>query len=495
MFPREPSRQQLPVLRLRRLRILHLLRPITLASVVFICLVIPGVAQNSDLAAKQTLIRQSKLDDADRQLQAILQKQPSSTKALVLLGTVRRRQGNWVDAEAMFRRATASSPLSPDSCENLADLLRDETRWLEAVAQYERCRKLAPRNFNIAADLALAYQKNGDYSKSLSIVKTIPQMNLPVRLLPVIAADYVALGDSQSADVVIADVLRHASSDPELVPALANSFLDRGMTKVATDMLQLMRDHQKLTPSFLSATARAQAASGNRQEARQSMDQAIRLDPKSQDTLVAAASLAIQWAQWDKAAEFLDAALAAGAPRSDVLQSVVFVEMRKNDLQTAHAVAQRWYTLRPEETASALAFAIVLVEGNHWGEARPLLEKVLAQSPNNKGAQLAMGVVQYNAGDLVSSKKYLSAAVGGGPDDGNAHYFLGLIAKQQGDYSGAIAEMEKSVATQPKNPRAFGQLGQLYLQQNDLPNARSALERAVDQAPDEPQNHYELARV
>ena len=467
------SRQERPTLQSSRVPRLQALWAVALACLISVCLATPGTAQDTSLAAIQTLIRQSKLEDADKQLQAILQKQPANARALTLLGIVRRQQGNWVEAETMFRHATTAGPQSMEACENLANLLRDETRWPEAVAQYEKCRKLAPRNFNIAADLATAYQKNGDYSKSLSIVKTIPPINRPVRLLPVIAADYVALKDSQNTDAAIADVLRHAPSDPELVPALANSFLDRGMTKDAADMLQIARPHQKVTPSFLSAIARAQAASGQPQEARQSIDQAIRLDPKSQDTLAVAASLAILWSQWDKALEFLDAALAAGPPRTDLLQSVVFAELRKNDLQAAHAVAERWYTLRPQETASALAFAVVLVEGNHWGEAKPLLEKVLSQSPNDKGAQLAMGVVQYNAGDLAASKKYLTASIGG-PDDGNARYFLGLVAKQQGDYSEAIAEMEQSVAVQPRNPRALGQLGQLYLQQSDLPKARAA---------------------
>jgi tetratricopeptide (TPR) repeat protein len=459
-----------------------------------ISLDIPGAAQDTNLVAIQILIRQSKLDDADSQLQAILQKQPTNAKALTMLGIVRRQQGNWPEAETAFRRSSAAAPQSLEACESLANLLRDETRWPEAVTQYEKCRKLAPRNFNIAADLAIAYQKNGDYSKSLSIVKTIPPVNRPQRLLPVVAADYVALKDSQNRDAAIAEVLRHAPSDPELVPALANSFLDHGMTKDAADMLQIARPHQKVTPSFLCAVARAQAASGQIQEARQSIDQAIRLNPKSQDTLGVAASLAILWGQWDKALEFLDAALAAGPPRTDLLQSVVFAELRKPDLQAAHAVAQRWYELRPEETAGALAYAVVLVEGNHWGEAKPLLEKVLSQSPNDKGAQLAMGVVRYNAGDLAASKQYLTASIGG-PDDGNARYFLGLIAKQQGDYPEAIVELEQSVAVQPHNPRAFGQLGQLYLQQNDLPKARAVLEKAIEQAPDEPQNHYELARV
>jgi len=246
---------------------------------------------------------------------------------------------------------------------------------------------------------------------------------------------------------------------------------------------------------FLAVQARVEAAGGNTQQARRTFDQAIKMSPKSQSVLAAGASLAIGWAQWDKALEFLDAALAAGPPRSDLLQRVVFVELRKRDVQAAHDVAQRWYTLRPEETASALAFAVVLVEGNHWGEAKPLLEKVLAASPNDKGAQLAMGVVQYNAGDLTAARKYLNGALGGGPDDANAHYFLGLIAKQEGNPAAAVVELEKAVAIQPKNAKTLGQLGQLYLQQNQLPKARAALESAIAEAPDEPQNHYELARV
>ena len=262
MLLHESSRPQRPASQSSRVPRLQALRVVALC-LIFVGFTTPGLAQDSNLVAIQTLIRQSKLDDADKQLQAILQKQPTNAKALTLLGVVRRRQGNWPDAETMFRRAIAASPQSLDACENLANLLRDETRWPEAVAQYEKCHKLAPRNFNVAADLAIAYQKNSDYSKSLAIVKTIPQANRPVRLLPAFAADYVALKDSQNADAAIADVVRHASSDPELVPALANSFLDHGMTKDAAELLQLVRDHQKITPSFLSAKARAQAALDN----------------------------------------------------------------------------------------------------------------------------------------------------------------------------------------------------------------------------------------
>jgi tetratricopeptide (TPR) repeat protein len=453
------------------------------------------VAQDASLTGIEALIRQGKLDDAGTQLQAMLQKQPSNARALTLLGSLRRQQGNWPEAEALYRRAVVASPASLDACQELAALLREEARWPEAVKQYESCHKLAPANLKVAADLARVYEKNGDYTKSLAVTAAIPIASRPTKLLPVIASDYVATHNSQKTVEALADVLRHAADDPAIVPALANTLLDHGMVGDAAELLRVAQSHQKVTSAFLATQAKVQAATGETQQAGKTVDQAVGLDPKSQEVLAAGAVLAIRWEQWDKALEFLDAALAAGPPRSDLLQSLVFAELRKNNLQAAHDVAQRWYELRPDETAGALAFAVVLVEGNHWGEARPLLEKVLAKAPNDKGAQLAMGVVQYNAGDPATAKKYLTAALGGGPDDANAHYFLGLIAKQEGDFPGAVSQMEQSVAIRSNNPKAYGQLGQLYLQQDDLSEARAALEKATQQAPDEPQNHYELARV
>src|SRR5450755_933039 len=152
MSLQKPSRLPKPTSRSVRTPVL-----VALGMFVFVCFAMPGFAQDSNLAAIQTLIRQSKLADADKQLQAILQKQPANAKAMVLLGVVRRQQGDWPEAETQFRRALASSPQSVEACEDLAALLRDEARWPEAVTQYESCRKLAPRNFNVATELAAAY--------------------------------------------------------------------------------------------------------------------------------------------------------------------------------------------------------------------------------------------------------------------------------------------------------------------------------------------------
>jgi Tfp pilus assembly protein PilF len=470
-----------------------------LASVVLAAFLVAvpawGSTPDAAFAGIESLIQQSKLDEASAQLQAILQKQPDNARAVALLGRVRMKQNNWPEAETLLRRSVELDPKLLSSCMDLAGLLRDEARWPEAAAQYDACRKLSPTNAKITVELAIALEKSGNYAKSLAVATSMPAANRPVRLLPTLAADYVATKQPAKVQEAVGQVLQRSSDDPRIVPELASVFLEHGMVSDAAELLKVAQSHEQVNADFLVALAKVQAASGDVQQARSSFDRAVKLQPKSQDVLGAGAELAIRWAQWDKALEFLDAALAAGPPRSNLLESVVFVELRKNDLQAAHDVAQRWYTLRPNESASALTFAVVLIEGNHWGEARPLLEKVLAATPDDKGAQLAMGVVQYNAGNIGASKKFLTSSLGGGADDANAHYFLGLIAKQEGDVPGAVRQMEESVAIQAVNPRALGQLGQLYLQQNDLPKARAALEKAIEQAPDEPQNHYELARV
>jgi tetratricopeptide (TPR) repeat protein len=465
------------------------------AAVLLLSAISVVAADSARFAAIESLISQSKLQQAELQLQAILQQQPESSRAEDLLGTVRLRQKKYEEAESLFRRAASHDPKLVSVCQNLAALLRDEVRVDSAIAQYEKCLKLAPRSARNTIELAILYEQRGDYEKSLALAKSIPSAARPSKLLPVMAADYAALGKADQAGLSVGEVLQHALADPELVPDLANRLVEEGLAKDAAELLRVAQPRQKVTASLLAVAAKIQTSGGQYQQARQTIDNALRIDPKSIEALSTAAVLSGMALDWDASLKYLDTAMSVGPPRNDLLQQIVYAEMQKPDLQAAHAVAERWYKLQPDEPASALAFAVVLVEGNHWGEAKPLLEKVLIRSPNDKRAQMVMGVVEYNAGDLTASATHLTASLGQGPEDANAHYFLGLVAKQQGDIAGATSQMEQSLAVNPKNARALGSLGQLYLQQNDPAKAKAVLEKAIEVDPNEPQNHYELARV
>jgi len=448
-----------------------------------------------NFSAIETLIKQSKLELAETQLQSILRKQPANYRAEDLLGQVRLRQGKYDEAEALFRRALQHNPKSEKACVSLASLLRDERRTDEAIAQYQTCQKLAPQKTGNTAELAILYQQAGEYEKSLRLASAIPPVARSTKLLPVLAADYLALGKSEPAHKAVGEVLAHASVDPSIVPELATAFLQHGMASDAAELLKIAQTQQENTPAFLAAVAQAQAAGGDQRQARETVMRALQMDSKSVEALSTAAVLAETTNDWDAAAGFLDRALAVGPARSDLLQQVVYVQIKKHDLVAAHDIAQRWHQLRPNDPAGTMALATVLIEGNHSGEAKPLLEKVLATAPSDKRAQVAMGLADYNTGNLPAAITYLTASLGQGPEDSTAHYYLGLIAKQQGDMERAVDQMNRALAINPGNPRTLGALGQLYLQQNELEKARPLLEKAVENVPEEPQNHYELARV
>ena len=454
---------------------------------------VPGAAPNYE--AIESLIRQSQLDIASQQLEALLKQRPNDFRAERLLGEVRIRQHNYSEGERLFRQAVQHNPKSQAACESLAGLYRDQLRLTEATAQYEKCLALAPASAPDMAAMARLYLQQGEFEKSLASLKNLPPDRRTPAMFPTMAADYVLLNRSQMAQQAIGDVLRAAPENPELVPELATALLEHGSPGDADQLLKIASPHQKITPSFLVAEAKVRMTMGQTAEAEETIAKALQQDPKSVEALSTAASLAARSENWDAAAKSLETALSLGPPRTDLLQAAIFVQIRRNDLQAAHDIAQQWYTAQPDSPDSALAFAVVLVEGNHWGEAKPLLLKVLEKQPGNKRALLSMGVVEYNASDLPAAKKYLSNSLGGGGDDASAHYYLGLAAKQEGDIETAIREMQQALTLRPTDARALGTLGQLYLQQNDVAKARAALEQAVQQAPEDPQNHYQLARV
>ncbi len=122
-----------------------------------------------------------------RQLQAILQKQPTNAQGHCAAGRGASATGRLAggrDAVSPRRRCQPAIVWKRVRTSRLCCAMK--RAGLKPLPQYESCHKLAPRNFNIATELAAAYQKNGDFAKSLAVVKTIPPVNRTDRLLPVL---------------------------------------------------------------------------------------------------------------------------------------------------------------------------------------------------------------------------------------------------------------------------------------------------------------------
>jgi tetratricopeptide (TPR) repeat protein len=167
--------------------------------------------------------------------------------------------------------------------------------------------------------------------------------------------------------------------------------------------------------------------------------------------------------------------------------------MRSNELVAAHDAALELFDIQPESPDAALTMCAVLIRASHWGEADPLLDKVLVVRPGDKRALLGKGVVDYNMGRIDDAQKHLTASIGDGAADPEANYYLGLVAKQKGDFPAAANYMELALESGPENIDAMTTLGQIYLALGEAEKARPLLEQAVRKLPKDSQTHYQLA--
>jgi tetratricopeptide (TPR) repeat protein len=305
--------------------------------------------------------------------------------------------------------------------------------------------------------------------------------------------DYIGLKRMDDVRKTVAEVLKRAPANPEVIPQLATIFLQGDMAGDAQELLKLAAARQKPTAALLTAEANVLARTGHREQAIAKLKQALALDPNYPDALWGAAKMAGGAGDWKAATVYLKRMLKNAPPRPEVLRDLVVTSMQIDEMQTAHDAAEDLLAIEHGSLDSVLAMSAVLIRGLHFGEAVDLAQKALQQYPNDKRLQLAFGTAQFKLGKLDEAEPHLQAALGQGTADSEIHYTLGLIAKQRGDTAAATQQMEAALALDPRKTDALSSLGQLYLQANEAEKAKKALEQAVKLAPDEPQNHYQLA--
>src|SRR5580704_7720044 len=106
-----------------------------------------GAAQRLQQASD--LLRQGQREEAVNLLRALTRETPGLAHAHRLLGVALSEAGDWLGAEAAFRRALAAEPSLLSAAVGLAEALRNADRGVEAAAV------LAPFATPHATDLSL----------------------------------------------------------------------------------------------------------------------------------------------------------------------------------------------------------------------------------------------------------------------------------------------------------------------------------------------------
>lgn len=130
-------------------------------------------------------------------------------------------------------------------------------------------------------------------------------------------------------------------------------------------------------------------------------------------------------------------------------------------------------------TNELLAAALRHFRAAQAGAAEPILEEILAQTPDQPQALLLLGLVKADGPDLAAAealfRRYLALA----PEDALALHNLGKLRQRQGDDAAAIGFFERAIAGRADFAPSLNDLGVSLHRLRRFDAALAALERAV----------------
>ena len=138
------------------------------------------------------------------------------------------------------------------------------------------------------------------------------------------------------------------------------------------------------------------------------------------------------------------------------------------------------------QVVNLLHQAEMLAEGQHYPEAVPLLEQVIAKEPGLPIAYLQLGTALTLLRNYEKAAPVLQKAVELRPDLTIPRYQLGSALFETGDFAGAALQFETAISRSPNWPEAHFSLATAYARADRLPDAIKEYEKVIELRP----NHY-----
>ncbi len=411
---------------------------------------------SAETAAYQAL-NAKRLDDAEAQFKALLQKEPANSNALAGMGYVRMQQGNFVGAISYLEQARQGSP----DDKALATALDTARFWFligEAQSAF------------IANDLTAAGK---NYRASLELRPDSPEA---------LAGLAGTLLKSHQPSVAIPVFQRVVAAQPESVGAWRGLVIAQVQAGSATDALATARRippavHAQLEgdPIYLQALASAYSASGRVGDAQTALESALRL-PLPATAKAVKADIEVQLAgvfftgnQLDQAAGLYSQVLADDPSNIAAWQGLAQVQHimghDQEALQTLQKMPPASYAEAIKDPGFVVTVAKIDQAANNLDAAQDVLQAAVTQASNagqrpSPGIRLQLASVSIARGTPQLAYPIYLQLIRENPN--NADAWAGLLATLH--LTGHDSDVLAQLPTIPPVVRAQLETNVSYLQ-------------------------------
>lgn len=411
-----------------------------------------------DLALK--LLNQGATDQALAIANRLTTNEPKAAEPFVLLGLVRRVQGDLVGAQNALDTALANNPNHVGAGHALADVLLRKGEPDKAEAAFRQILKRQPGHLRTLLALSALQQARGQGDAAAKTVVMAMNANpkaIEPRLL--VAQDHVLKGEPSRALALLQPLKADNATHPGLLQMLGQVYLATRQPAGAVVEFQKLATVRPTDANAHYLLAQAYAAAGDQQKSSAALDRALQFDPGMFPAQIAKVRTSVFLGKMAEA----DGALAA---------------LRKQLPNDANVDAlEAWALTRKGKPAEAIAF----------------YRKALAKAPS-RAWTLELAEAQWTAGEQDASLKTLDDWHAGNPKDAVLAMTLANNFLAIGKRAEAVRVYQVIVTQQPNLWLALNNLADL-LRKDDPKAALGYAKRAFGVAPNTPPVMHTLGQI
>lgn len=491
----------------------------------------------SRLARAGILVDQGNADDASAELQRALKQAPSEPRALYLRAVLAERRGDGAGARQALTSITAQ--LDPVPIDYIR--YRPQALMLNGLAHFgldepekarpylEHAQKLQP-NSPVSKLLAQVYARDNQLDRAgdmlESYLKAFPNDR---QALVMMASLQMAQGRHARATTLMQEALRGRDA-PEFHTALGLALLRGGQAGNAAESLEKafqrdpgqayaglslatlhLRDGRPAqavavadrlvkqlpkNPSAWMMQGVARRAAGDLDGARQSFQQALRLDGTLTEPQLGLARLEIAQRQFDAAQQRLDSLLRADERNIDALYERALLAEARGQA----ADVQRWLSKAtdisgPRQTRADQALVAWLMRQDQPAAAMEAARRLLAKAPDDQAAMITYARAQLANRDAAGARATLTGAARRAGFDPQTLTDIAALQAQAQDLPGAAYNLDKALGTAPQHVAALSLSASVALRQGDVAKAERQARQLVQLRPKEAAGQLLLADV
>jgi predicted Zn-dependent protease len=204
--------------------------------------------------------------------------------------------------------------------------------------------------------------------------------------------------------------------------------------------------------------ARLQSGDGDATGALKTLARARALAPNAEEVLSAIAQVSLGARAPVPAILVLEplTRLAPTVAQHHYLLGVAFMQV--GDMPAAVEALREAERLEPAHDLTSIALGIALNNRKMFGDARPVLLRVLEREPDNVEAIAALGETEEGLGDLDAADRYAARALAAAPGHPTANLVVGMVLMRRNKYPEARAALERAATADAESPKVYYQL-------------------------------------